>query len=154
VELPFLPDGKMRNVAAFASEGPLVMYFFPGIEWWADAPQVADLDAVQASDFRDYDEEFAELGHRILGVAAQSVAELNEWAVRERLRHSLASDRHRRLANALALPTTRLGQGLVYERLTLVVRDGRIRRVFYPVTEPDHAAVQVLSWLYQTEPER
>lgn len=33
------------------------------------------------------------------------------------------------------------------KRLTLVIRDGRIERVFYPVFPPDRHAEDVVDWL-------
>lgn len=36
---------------------------------------------------------------------------------------------------------------ILIKRLTLIVRDGRIEHVFYPVFPPDQGANEVLSWL-------
>jgi peroxiredoxin len=141
--VPFAED-----LATFARSGPLVIHTFPGIDWWADAPQVSDEDAAQAHDFCVYSAELSHLGYRILGISTQSVGELARWARRERISYFLASDAELRLADALDLPTWR-ERRTVYQRLVLIVRDGRIIRDFYPVTQPDHAAAQVLSWLYQ-----
>jgi len=140
-----------EDLASFARKGPLVIYTFPGIDWWADAPQVSDEDAAQAADFCAYSAEFAELGFRIVGISTQSIGELAKWVKRETIGYLLASDDKLRLADALALPTARPEQVRVYQRLMLIVRDGRIRKVFYPVKEPNHAAGQVLSWLYQAQ---
>jgi peroxiredoxin len=151
LELLFAP-ADMRDLAALACEGPLVIYTYPGIGWWADAPVVSDLDSAQATDFRAYESELAGLGHRIIGITTQPIGELLTWAKREHISHLLASDRELRLAAALALPTVELAHLRVYERLTLIVgEDGLIRKVFYPLEEPNHAAGQVLSWLYQAE---
>jgi peroxiredoxin len=35
------------------------------------------------------------------------------------------------------------------KRLTLVVKDGRIEHVFYPVFPPDKHAEEVIAWLTQ-----
>jgi peroxiredoxin len=164
VKLSFVP-GTTEDVASFARKGPLVIHTFPGIEWWTDATQVSDEDAAQAGDFREHGSELADLGYRILGITTQPVAELHKWARRERIRYFLASDEELLLADALALPTRRHErvrlyqrpryEGLrVYQRLMLIVRDGRIAKVFYPVKEPNQAAEQVLSWLYQAERRR
>jgi peroxiredoxin len=37
----------------------------------------------------------------------------------------------------------------LYKRLTLVIEDGRIVKVFYPVFPPDKNAERVLDWLTQ-----
>jgi peroxiredoxin len=39
----------------------------------------------------------------------------------------------------------------VYRRLTLVARDGRIEKVFYPVFPPERNAGDVLEWLQGKE---
>lgn len=164
VELSFV-SGTREDVLSFARRGPLVIHTFPGIEWWADAPQVADEDAAQAVDFREHGPQLADLGYRILGVTTQPVGELRKWARRERIGYFLASDPELQLADALALPTRRHErlrpyrrpryEALrVYQRLTLIVRDGRITKAFYPVEEPNHAADQVFSWLHQAERRR
>ncbi len=51
------------------------------------------------------------------------------------------------LAKALDLPTFDTGGVTLYKRLTLVVRDGVIEHVFYPIFPPDEHAEQVLAWL-------
>ena len=35
----------------------------------------------------------------------------------------------------------------LYKRLTLIIKDGRVEKVFYPVFPPDSNADEVLSWL-------
>jgi peroxiredoxin len=35
----------------------------------------------------------------------------------------------------------------LFKRLTLIVRDGRITKVFYPVFPPDQNASEVLAWV-------
>lgn len=52
------------------------------------------------------------------------------------------------VAEAFRLPTFAApGHERLYTRLTLVVRDGRIEHVFYPVYPPNTHAQQVLGWL-------
>jgi peroxiredoxin len=36
---------------------------------------------------------------------------------------------------------------VLYKRITLVARDGRIEKVFYPVFPPDRNAADVVAWL-------
>ena len=47
----------------------------------------------------------------------------------------------------LELPTFTVAGVTVYKRVTLVMRDGVIARVFYPVFPPDRNAADVLAWL-------
>jgi hypothetical protein len=50
-------------------------------------------------------------------------------------------------AGALELPTFEVGGQVLLRRLTLVVRDGVVEDVWYPVSPPDSHAQEVLSWL-------
>jgi peroxiredoxin len=47
----------------------------------------------------------------------------------------------------LRLPTFTAGGMELYKRLTLIVEDGRIVKIFYPVFPPDRNADDVLAWL-------
>jgi peroxiredoxin len=51
------------------------------------------------------------------------------------------------LAEALSLPTFEFDGGRFYKRLALVVEEGVIVKVFYPVFPPDRNATEVLEWL-------
>jgi peroxiredoxin len=38
------------------------------------------------------------------------------------------------------------------KRVTLIIRDGRIEKVFYPVFPPDKNAEEVIAWLAGRQP--
>jgi len=58
----------------------------------------------------------------------------------------MLSDEKLEFAKALKLPTFAVDGMTLIRRLTLVVRDGVIEQVFYPVFPPD-ASAGVLAWL-------
>jgi peroxiredoxin len=60
---------------------------------------------------------------------------------------SLLSDAELRLASAARLPVFTVAGVTLLRRLTLVVEDGLVQRVFYPVFPPDRAAEDVLESL-------
>jgi peroxiredoxin len=60
---------------------------------------------------------------------------------------AILSDSDLRLTRALRLPTFQVAGQTLLKRHTLVLRDGRIEHVFYPVFPPDRHAEQVLRWL-------
>jgi peroxiredoxin len=64
-----------------------------------------------------------------------------------RLPFPTLSDAEGRFTAALALPTFATGGATYLKRLTLVIRDGRVERVFYPVPRPQTHAPEVLCWL-------
>jgi peroxiredoxin len=49
----------------------------------------------------------------------------------------------------LGLPTFEVEGMTLIKRLTLVICDGRIEKVFYPVFPPDKNAEEVVGWLHR-----
>ena len=97
--------------------------------------------------FRDAGEEFARLGVRVFGLSAQDSAFQREVVGRLHLPYPLLSDADGAFAGALSLPTFEFGGSVLLKRMTLVLRDGVIEHVLYPVFPPDRAAAEVLEWL-------
>jgi peroxiredoxin len=60
---------------------------------------------------------------------------------------AMLSDERLALAGALGLPTFGVDGMTLYRRLTMIVTDGVIEHVFYPVFPPDQHAQEVLDWL-------
>ena len=60
---------------------------------------------------------------------------------------AILSDEHLELTRAMRLPTFAVGGMTLLKRLTLVISDGTIERVFYPVFPPDRNSGEVLAWL-------
>jgi peroxiredoxin len=57
------------------------------------------------------------------------------------------SDAAFELSDALHLPTFEVEGAKLLKRITLIVRDGRIELVLYPVFPPNEGADHVLRWL-------
>jgi peroxiredoxin len=97
----------------------------------------------QSCAFRDHHAELRDLGARVFGISAQDSAFQRKLAERLHLPFELLSDEDMILAEALSLPTFEV-DGL---RLTLIVADGQIQKVFYPVFPPDKNADEVIQCL-------
>ena len=160
-----LPGMKLPDLALAATDGSevnlrrlkgrTVVYLYPRtgvpgkplIEGW-DAIPGARGCTPQSCGFRDH---FAEL--RAAGVAAlyglstQDTAYQREVAERLHLPFALLSDAKLALTKALRLPTFDVDGMTLLKRLTLVVDEGAIRHVFYPVFPPDKSAAETLAWL-------
>ena len=57
------------------------------------------------------------------------------------------SDEKFAFTRALKLPTFTVEGMTLLKRLTLIVRGGKIEKVFYPVFPPDKHAEEVITWL-------
>jgi peroxiredoxin len=102
----------------------------------------------QTCAFRDlYAELKAEGAAHVFGLSTQSNAYQAEMAARLHLPFPVLSDEKLELARALSLPTMEVAGLTLIKRLAMIIDDGRIRHVFYPVFPPDRNAGDVLDWL-------
>lgn len=101
----------------------------------------------EAEGFRDHYDTYRIMGFDVLGISGQEVADQREFATRMRLPFPLLSDAVGVLRLALNLPTFETGGATYLKRLTLVLRDGRIDRVVYPVHPPHTHAGDLLATL-------
>ena len=83
----------------------------------------------------------------MFGLSTQTTGYQREMAGRLHVPFEILSDIEFRLTDRLRLPTFNVDGMRLLKRLTLVVRDGRIAHVFYPVFPPDQSAAEVLDWL-------
>jgi peroxiredoxin len=104
----------------------------------------------QACGFRDLQEQLDAAGARVAGLSTQSHLDQLEFAQRSGIRYPLLSDPELRLAAALGMPTFSIAGMTLYRRATLVLEQGRVAKVFYPVFPPDRNAADVLAWLAQS----
>jgi peroxiredoxin len=164
-----LPGRRLQSIALPATSGqPIdlsvltgrtVVYAYPRTGEPGADPLVAGWDDIpgargctpEACAFRDHQAELLAAGARVVGVSTQTPAYQAEAASRLHLNYPLVSDADLRLTRELALPTFEAAGEVLLRRLTLLVRDGVVEHVWYPVFPPDSHAQEVLSWL-QTGP--
>ncbi len=156
--LPPIPlpstDGSMVTLADL--EGRTVVYCYPKTgrpdrdvvpEDWAEIPGARGCTS-EACGFRDHHEELRERGaERVFGMSVQSTSYQREARDRLGLPFELLSDDNHVLTDVLHLPTLEVPGETLLKRLTVIVHDGRIEHVFYPVFPPDEHAREVLRWL-------
>lgn len=139
---------------AQAARTTLVLYLYPrtsgpGVELpegWDEIPGAFGCTA-ESCGFRDHAEDLVRLGATVHGLSAQPLAEVQEFAQRERIPYPVLSDPALTLADHLGLPTFEAGGLRLYRRLTLIARAGRIEEAIYPVFPPDTHAAEVLERL-------
>ena len=102
----------------------------------------------QSCAFRDHHAELIAAGaHRTFGISTQDSAYQREAAERLHLPFPVLSDEGLAFATAARLPTMEVGGRILLKRFALVVDDGIVTQVFYPVFPPDRNAGDVLAWL-------
>jgi peroxiredoxin len=140
--------------------GRVVVYAYPrtgipGIEnppGWDMIPGARGCSP-QSCAFRDHFEELKALGvNRLFGLSTQNTAYQREVADRLHLPFPILSDEHLSLTGALRLPMFQTSGMTLLKRLTLVINDGKIEHVFYPVFPPDRNASDVMAWLSAKTP--
>jgi peroxiredoxin len=102
----------------------------------------------QTCAFRDLFAELKSAGAaHVFGLSTQDNAYQTEMASRLHLPFPVLSDEKLLLTRALKLPTMQVAGLTLIKRLALIIDDGRIGHVFYPVFPPDRNAGDVLEWL-------
>lgn len=156
MRLPPVPlmstSGRLVDLSALV--GTKVVYCYPrtgkpDVEppaGWNEIPGARGCTP-QSCAFRDRYQDLRALGADVVGISTQTTEDQREAAQRLRLPFELLSDAGLEFARALRLPTFQVDSIVCIKRLTLIVRDGRIETVFYPVFPPDRNAGDVVEWL-------
>jgi peroxiredoxin len=96
---------------------------------------------------RDHYRELQQLGAEVFGLSTEDTAYQGEAVERLHLPFELLSDEGLAFAKALRLPTFAIDSIVLIKRLTLIICNGRVEKVFYPVFPPDKNAEEVREWL-------
>lgn len=116
---------------------------------WDDIPGARGCTP-QSCGFRDHYDELLQLGiGAVFGLSSQDSAYQREAVERLKLPFALLSDEKLEFARALGLPTFEVDGMTLVKRVTLVVHDGAIEHVFYPVFPPDASAPDVVHWIVE-----
>ncbi|MBO0910757.1 MAG: peroxiredoxin [Acidobacteria bacterium] len=146
-------DGTDVNLSSL--RGRVVVYAYPrtgrpGVpnpEGWDLIPGARGCTPETCA-FRDHFDQLKALGvAHLFGLSTQDTGYQREAAERLGLPFAILSDEHFELTRALGLPTFESHGIALLKRLTLVIRDGIIEHVFYPVFPPDQNAGDVVAWL-------
>jgi peroxiredoxin len=146
-------DGSAVDLSRLA--GRVVVYAYPRTgqpgqpnpDGW-DAIPGARGCTPQSCAFRDHFQELKSLGtSQVFGLSTQDSAYQREAAGRLHLPFPLLSDSDLKFTRAAALPTFDTAGMTLLKRLTLVIDDGVVTKVFYPVFPPDQNAAEVIGWL-------
>lgn len=137
-----------------ALTGTTVVYCFPMLgrpdlplpPGWDEIPGARGCTP-ESCGFRDHHGEMTRLGVGVYGLSGQEGDAQREAAERLGLPFELLTDVSFSFSRALGLPTFRLNEREYLKRLTLVLTEGMVQKVFYPIFPPDVHADDVLAWL-------
>jgi peroxiredoxin len=102
----------------------------------------------QSCSFRDHFAELKQLGvAHLYGLSTQDSDYQREAVERLHLPFPILSDASLKLAQAIRLPTFTVAGMTLLKRMALVIEDGVIEKLFYPVFPPDKNAEEVVAWL-------
>jgi peroxiredoxin len=157
VKLPdlALPATRAPSVNLAKLKGRTVLYIYPrtgvpGVDappGWDDIPGARGCTP-QSCGFRDHFAELKALGvAQVYGLSTQDTAYQREAAERLHLPFPLLSDADLDFARGLHLPLFMTSGMTLLKRMALVIDDGVIVKVFYPVFPPDKNAAEVVAWL-------
>jgi peroxiredoxin len=156
MRLPSIPLASTAGepVDLSALPGKTVVYCYPMTgrpgrdlpQGWDEIPGARGCTP-QSCAFRDHHGELRALGARVFGLSTQSTSYQREAVERLHLPFELLSDKDLAFATALDLPTFEAEGLVLLKRLTMIVNDGRIEKVFYPVFPPDKNAEEVVDYL-------
>jgi peroxiredoxin len=146
-------DGRTVNLSKL--KGRTVVYVYPrtgvpGVDappGWDQIPGARGCTP-QSCGFRDHFAELKALGvANVFGLSTQDTAYQSEAAARLHLPFAILSDAGLDFASSLHLPLFMTSGMTLLARMALVVEDGTIVKVFYPVFPPDKNAAEVVAWL-------
>lgn len=145
-----------REVDLASLTGRTVVYCYPRMgrpdkeppKGWNEIPGARGCTP-QSCAFRDHHRELLALGAQLFGLSTQGSDYQREASERLHLPFELLSDNELAFARALRLPTFKVESMTLVKRLTLIIRDGYIEKVFYPVFPPDENPQAVIRWLSQ-----
>ena len=149
-----LPSTAGHTVNLASLPGRTVVYLYPRTgrpdkdppQGWNEIPGARGCTPESCA-FRDHNAELEHLGARVFGLSTQGPDYQREAVERLHLPFDLLSDDRFEFIKALSLPTFEIDGMTFVKRITLILRDGAIEKVFYPVFPPDKNAEEVANWL-------
>ena len=82
-----------------------------------------------------------------IGISSQPIADLEQLSSLRNLSQILLSDNKLESQKKLNVPVFAVDGNSLYKRLTLIVKNFKIVKVFYPVFPPDEHIFEILKWL-------
>ena len=157
LELPMirLPATDGRRIDLSELSGRVVVYCYPRTgepgmpnpEGWDEIPGARGCTP-QSCAFRDHYADLTAIGvTHVFGLSTQPSDYQRSAAERLNLPFPLLSDHGLDFTRALRLPTFTTDGMTLLKRITLIIEDGAVGHVFYPVFPPHQNAADVLAFM-------
>ncbi len=132
-----------------------VLYFFPMIaipgenvpsSEWNDIPGARGCTPQNIS-MGEHNYDLQKYDAMQVGVSTQPIGELTKVSYLRNFPQPLVSDTNLEFQESLNIPTFEFEDKTMYKRLTLIIHELKIVKVFYPIFPPDKHVFQILEWL-------
>jgi len=129
-----------------------ILYFFPMMgmpqkdmpQGWNDIPGTRGCTPQNLS-INKHLTDFSKYDAIPIGISTQSIADLEQLSSLRNLAQILVSDNELEFQKQLDIPAFTIDGNTMYRRLTLVVKNYKIIKVFYPIFPPDKHIFEILN---------
>ena len=101
----------------------------------------------QTCSIRDHYDDLIKLNAIPIGLSTQSVEDLKEMTTRLKISYDVVSDTNLYFVNLMKLPTFCVDEKVFIKRVTLIIKNSSIIKVFYPIFPPNLHINDVINWL-------
>jgi len=149
-----LPSTKGKMDLSKINTQYVILYFFPMMSvpektlpsGWNDIPGARGCTP-QNIIINEHIKDLQKYDALIFGISTQPIDELVKLSVLRKFAQPLISDSSLKFQEQLNIPTFQVGNDTMYKRLTLIVKDSKIVKAFYPIFPPDKHIFEIIEWL-------
>ena len=146
-------DGNLLNLHR-TDTFRMVLYFYPMTgrpdkplpDNWNNIPGVKGC-TIETCLFRDKYDDIIILNAVPIGISTQDIDHNKEMTSRLKIPYDVLSDEKLELSNQLNIPTFSVDSKIFLKRITLIVENKIIKKVFYPINNINKHIEEVLKWL-------